>query len=441
MDFKCIFFASRRGSRLSSARAFIRPARNRPNLHVMMNTTVTKILITKERDLKRVYAVEFVNAGKKVTVGVKKEAVLSAGAVNSPQILLLSGVGPKEQLARVGVPLVHDLPGVGKNLHNHVAYFLSFVMDKEKSYNDLDWASAMEYVMNKKGPLSSTGMSQVTGILNTKYADPSGNHPDLQMFFAGYLAQCADTGEVNAFSDPTKPDDPKHLLMSPVVLHPKSRGDITLRSKDPLEPPVIRANYLTEPEDMAVLIEGVRLAQRLGAAPVLKEKYGMREDKTPVADCADKHAYDSDDYWDCAIRHGTGPENHQVGSCKMGPATDASAVVDAELRVHGINGLRVVDCSIMPSVPSGNTASPAMMVAERANDFIRKRWAGSSVNVGDRFGSRPTQPPQKRPPVRPPPPGTHPWSPGFQHSSEFHKTHPHIPMPPHGDFRNARTGM
>lgn len=407
-----------------------------------MNSTATKVLITKEKDLKRVYAVEFVNKGKKYTVGVRKEAILSGGAVNSPQLLLLSGVGPKDELAKVGIPVIHDLPGVGKNLHNHVAYFVSYVLDKEKSYNDLNWANAMDYILHHKGPLSSTGMSQVTGIINSKYADPSGEHPDIQMFFAGYLAQCADTGEVHAFSDPKNPKDPKHFLISPVVLHPKSRGTISLKSSDPLQPPLIKANYLTEPEDMASLIEGVRLAQRLASANILKEKYGVRPDTTPVDECKDK-PYDSDDYWDCAIRHGTGPENHQVGSCKMGPKTDPMAVVDPELQVHGINGLRVVDCSIMPLVPSGNTASPAMMVAEKANDFIKKRW-GSGGGVGDRFAggrpSAPVRPPplytssQKMPqrpqrPGGPHPGGVHPWSPGFQHSEEFHKSHPHIPPP------------
>lgn len=425
---------------MSSARAFIRPARNRPNLHVMMNSTATKILITNEPNLKRVYAVEFINNGKKYTVGVKKEAILSGGAVNTPQLLLLSGIGPRDELNKVGIPVIHNLPGVGKNLHNHVAYFVTFVLDKITGTNDLDWANALDYILNKKGPLSSTGMSQVTGIINSKYADPRGDHPDLQIFFGGYLANCASSGEVGAPADIDNPKSPKHFSMSPVVLHPKSRGSITLRTNDPLEPPVIKANYLTEPEDMATLIEGVRVCQKLGSAKVLKEKYGSRMDTEPVSDCGEKYQYDSDEYWDCAIKHDTGPENHQVGSCKMGPSSDPMAVVDNELRVYGINGLRVVDASVMPMVPSGNTAAPTMMIAEKANDFIRKRWAtGQGFQVGDRFrpNQQPTQPtrqPVKQPAKRPtrPPYYPPPWNPEFQHSPEFHRQHPHIPMPPQG---------
>lgn len=124
---------------------------------------------------------------------------------------------------------------------------------------------------------------------------------------------------------------------------------------------------------MKFSIVGVRLAQKLATAPILKNKYGIRIDTTPEGDCDKKYQFDSDDYWDCAIRHGTGPENHQVGTCKMGPKSDPMAVVDPELQVHGINGLRVVDASVMPLVTSGNTAAPTMMIAERANDFIRKR--------------------------------------------------------------------
>ncbi|GLV42238.1 Glucose dehydrogenase [Carabus blaptoides fortunei] len=362
------------GVRMSSARAFLRSAKDRPNLHVSMNSTVTKVLLTNERNIKRVYAVEYQHKGRKYTVGVKKEAIVSGGAVNSPQVLLLSGIGPREELQRIGIPVIHDLPGVGKNLHNHVAYFMSFIMRNRTDYNDLTWANALEYILNHSGPMSSTGLSQVTGIINTKYADPSGTHPDLQMFFAGYLANCASSGAVDAMADPEHPDEPKHVYMSPVVLHPKSRGSITLRSADPLAPPVIHANYLTEPEDMATLIEGIRLAQRLGSANVLKHKYGMEFDKTEVKECSKQYPFDSDDYWNCAIRHGTGPENHQAGSCKMGPAEDPMAVVDPELAVHGIIGLRVIDTSIMPMVVSGNTAAPAMMIAEKGCDMIKKRW-------------------------------------------------------------------
>lgn len=339
----------------------------------MLNSTATRIYID-QKYRKRAYAIEFISYGRTMAVGVRKELILCAGAINSPQLLLLSGIGPKEHLTKLNIPIAHHLPGVGKNLHNHVAYFLSFLLEKEPERNDLNCGNVLEYMLNHTGPMSSTGMSQVTGILNTKYADQSGDHPDLQMFFLGYLASCASSCEADSTNELDEGVTPRNLLISPVVLHPKSKGDITLRSKNPSDPPVIKVNYLTEPEDMATLIEGVRLAQKFANASVLQDKYGIKLNTQPVGECGDKHDFDSDEYWECAIRQNTVPENHQVGSCKMGPSTDSMAVVSPELKVHGVEGLRVADASVIPMITSGNTASPVMMIGEQAAHFIRKRW-------------------------------------------------------------------
>jgi choline dehydrogenase len=143
---------------MSTARAFLRPARNRPNLHVILNATVTKIIINPTT--KTAEGVEFLKNGFKQTASASKEVILAAGAINSPQLLLLSGIGPKQDLFRLGVPLVHDLRGVGKNLHNHVAVFINFILN-ENAKVDLEWAAAMEYMLDRKGPLASTGLSQV----------------------------------------------------------------------------------------------------------------------------------------------------------------------------------------------------------------------------------------------------------------------------------------
>lgn len=143
---------------MSTARAFLRPARDRPNLHVILNATVTKILINPTT--KTTEGVEFVRNGNKQTVKASKEVILAAGALNSPQLLLLSGIGPKQDLARVGIPLVQDLRGVGQNLHNHVAVFINFVLNDNATV-DLDWAAAMDYMLYRRGPLASTGLSQV----------------------------------------------------------------------------------------------------------------------------------------------------------------------------------------------------------------------------------------------------------------------------------------
>ncbi|KAJ9586360.1 hypothetical protein L9F63_019982 [Diploptera punctata] len=380
---------SRNGTRLSTARAFLRPARDRPNLHVLLNATATRVLI--DPSTKKAYGVEYLRNGNIFTAKANKEVVLSGGAVNSPQLLLLSGVGPKEDLARVRVPLVHDLRGVGHNLHNHVAVFINFMINDNATF-DLDWTAATEYLLNRRGPMSSTGMSQVTAKLNSKYADPSGDHPDVQLFFGGYLANCARTGIVGELEEPTNPRHKRSITISPVVLHPKSRGYLTLKSSNPLDPPLIYANYLSDPADMATLLDAINITLRLGNTRVLKQQYGFELDKTPLPNCVSKYPFGSEGYWECYARLATGPENHQAGSCRMGPTTDPMAVVDPELKVYGIDGLRVMDASIMPMVVSGNTNAPAVMIAEKGTDMIKDKWLVNDVNnrFGDNYGGYPS---------------------------------------------------
>ncbi|CAH1163506.1 unnamed protein product [Phaedon cochleariae] len=375
----------RNSVRLSSARAYLRPARTRPNLHIMLNSTVTKIIINNNGGNKKAERVEFLYRNKLYSVKVRKEIILAAGAINSPQVLLLSGIGPKSELDKVGIKQIHDLPGVGRNLKNHVTFYITYLLNKKKNFNDMDWANALDYILNKRGPLSSTGMSQLTARINSKYADPKGDHPDLQIFFAGYLAKCAKSGEARSLEDPDHPEAKKTLTISPVNLHPQSQGYITLQSKDPLVPPLMIANYLTEEEDSKILVDGIRIIQKLCNSSILIDKYGIELEKEEYGNCAKKHGYDTDDFWECAVRFYTGPENHQACSCKMGPASDPLAVVDNKLRVHGIDGLRIMDASAMPRLVSGNTHATIVLIAERGVDFIKERWLKSS-NVPNRFG-------------------------------------------------------
>lgn len=388
-----LFAFSRNGSRLSSARAFLRDpkVRSRPNLHVMLNSTATRILFKRQGNQKVVSGVEFVYNNRAYRVNVSKEVVLSAGAINSPQLLLLSGIGPRKELNRVGIEQIHELPGVGKNLHNHVTFYLNFLLRKHRAVNDLDWASALDYFLFRNGPMSSTGMSQLTARINSKYADPSGSFPDLQIFFAGYLANCAKSGQINDPEDLKNPDKPRELTMSPVVLHPKSKGYLTLKSRNPMEPPLMYANYLTDPEDVKTLIEGIRVTQRLANTTVLRQKYGIELEKDEYGDCGKKYRYNSDDFWECAIRLYTGPENHQAGSCKMGPEWDRMAVVNPRLEVRGVNGLRVMDASVMPSVVSGNTHATIVMIAERGADFIKNTWLRGALQNRGGFMNAPSK--------------------------------------------------
>ncbi|XP_043476404.1 glucose dehydrogenase [FAD, quinone]-like isoform X2 [Leptopilina heterotoma] len=352
---------SKNGVRVSSAAAFLRPIRNRRNLHIMLNATVARLII---EDSKAV-GVQYYKDGEYRAARVTKEIVVSAGAVNSPQILLLSGIGPAEHLKSVNVQLVKDLPGVGENLHNHVSYTISWSINQRDEYY-LNWAAVTEYVSDQKGIMSSTGLAQITGIVPSRYT--TNDHPDIQFFFGGYQASCAASGEVGSLMS----NDLRRISASPTHLQPRSRGRLRLASNNPFVHPIITANYLQDPQDRAIMVEGILKVMSLSQTNALR-KYNLQLVNRPIRACS-MYAFLTPEYWDCAIRQDTGPENHQAGSCKMGPPSDPQAVVDPELKVYGIKGLRIADASIMPQVTSGNTAAPSMMIGERVAAFIKKDW-------------------------------------------------------------------
>ncbi|XP_051170539.1 glucose dehydrogenase [FAD, quinone]-like isoform X2 [Leptopilina boulardi] len=352
---------SKNGVRVSSSAAFLRPVRNRRNLHIMLNATAARLIIEDNKAV----GIQYYKDGEYRAARVTKEIIVSAGAVNSPQLLLLSGVGPAEQFKSVNVELVKDLPGVGENLHNHVSYTISWNINQRDEYY-LNWAAVTEYVSNQKGIMGSTGMAQITGIIPSRYT--TNDHPDIQFFFGGYQASCAASGEVGALMS----NDFRRISASPTHLQPRSRGRLRLASNNPFVHPIITANYLQDPQDRAIMVEGILKVISLSQTNALR-KYNLQLANRPIPACS-MFTFLSPEYWDCAIRQDTGPENHQAGSCKMGPSSDSLAVVDPELRVHGIKGLRIADASIMPQVTSGNTAAPSMMIGERAAAFIKKDW-------------------------------------------------------------------
>ncbi|KAL6446941.1 hypothetical protein ACFW04_001378 [Cataglyphis niger] len=351
---------SKNGVRVSSATAFLRPIRHRCNLNIALNATATKIIVENDKAV----GVQFYQGGELRVARATKEVIASGGAVNSPQLLLLSGIGPKEHLQAVNVTVVKDLPGVGENLHNHVSYTLSWTIDQPNLY-DLNWAVAAEYVAFQKGPMASTGLSQLTAMLPSIYTTP--DHPDIQMFFGGYQAACA-TGDVGTVIN----DNGRSISMSPTMTQPRSKGNLRLASNDPLAKPIIRGNYLSDPMDVKILVEGIEIALSLANTSAMA-KYNMTLTNRPSPACS-AYPFLSKEYWACAIRQDTGPENHQAGSCKMGPPNDPMAVVDHRLRVYGIKNLRVADASIMPQVTSSNTAAPSMMIGEKAAAYIKSDW-------------------------------------------------------------------
>ncbi|XP_050353192.1 glucose dehydrogenase [FAD, quinone]-like [Nymphalis io] len=358
------------GSRYTTARAYLRPASKRENLHIILNALGSRVII--DPNTKKVTGVEYIKDGQTNTVGVIKEAVLSGGTMNSPQILLLSGVGPKETLDKFNIPVIKDLPGVGQNLHNHVGVTLEFTLTKEPDVPELSWQSAMEYMLKREGPLSATGMSQLTGKVNSRYASAGGRHPDVQFFFGGYYASCSD----GSLGDADKLENEKNkrtVSISAVALQPRSRGYLTLQSIDPTQPPLMQPNYFLHEHELGVVADAARIAYRLANTTILREKYGMQPTEGYGAECPGGGIDPTDEFFKCLTQLHTAPENHQVGTCKMGAKDDPMAVVDPQLKVYGIEGLRVVDASIMPTVPSGNTAAPVIMVAERGAEFIVTR--------------------------------------------------------------------
>ncbi|XP_029177669.1 glucose dehydrogenase [FAD, quinone]-like [Nylanderia fulva] len=352
---------SKNGVRVSSAAAFLRPFRHRRNLQIALNATATKIIIENHKAV----GVQFYQDGELRVARATKEVIVSGGAVNSPQLLLLSGIGPSDHLQAMNVTVVKNLPGVGENLHNHVSYTLSWTINQPNVY-DLNWAAATEYIAYQKGPMSSTGLSQLTAMLPSIYTTP--DHPDIQMFFSGYHAACSQTGEVGALID----NNGRSIRMSPTMTQPRSKGRLRLASNDPLAKPNMWGNYLSDPMDVEILVEGIQVALSLANTSAMA-KYNMTLNNKPLSACSG-YQFLSKDYWACAVHQNTGPENHQAGSCKMGPASDPMAVVDNHLRVYGIRNLRVADTSIMPQVTSSNTAAPAMMIGEKAAAYIKSDW-------------------------------------------------------------------
>lgn len=345
----------------------------------MLNSTATKIEIIEKEGKKSATAVRFIQKhdGNDIEriVKVTKEVIVSGGAVNSPQLLLLSGVGPKEDLDRVGITQVHELPGVGRNLHNHVGFNVYFQLLKEPDVYVLNNETLEQYLHHDGGPMSSSGLAQLTGRLNTKYSEDE-NYPDLQFMFDGYWARCSPNGEEDELVDGV--ERPREIAVVPLLLRAKSRGYLTLNSSDPLEHPLIYGNYLTEDIDILTMVEGVRLVQKISKAEVLKQKYNIVPKNVTYGDCNDRYDDDSDEFWKCAIRYATDPQNHQAGSCKMGPKSDKYAVVNPKLQVHGIPNVRVMDASVMPFMVSANPHANIVMIAERGAKFVKELWQSAA---------------------------------------------------------------
>jgi choline dehydrogenase len=339
---------TRNGLRASASTAYLRPARGRSNLAIETGAHVRRI----EFEGRRARGVAYRQGGIEHQVRAAREVILSAGGLQSPQLLQLSGVGPAEVLQAHGVGVVHALPGVGANLQDHLQARIMFRCTRPITTNDdlRHWhrrlAIGMEWLLFRRGPLA-IGINQAGLFARVM---PESKTPDVQFHFGTLSADLAGA----------KPHPFPGFTMSVCQLRPTSRGTVTIKSRDPFEAPAMKPNYLTTELDCATAVEGVKLARRIAASPSMQpfvaEEYRPGPETATDADLLE------------FVRNHGATIFHPVGTCKMG--SDAAGVVDTRLRVHGLQGLRVVDASIMPTLVSGNTNWPTIMIAEKASDMI-----------------------------------------------------------------------
>jgi choline dehydrogenase len=335
------------GKRCSAAVAYLKPAMSRPNLKVRTAVHVSQILF----EGKRAQGVGFVQNGQSLKAHADREIILSAGAIGSPQLLLLSGIGPADQLRTFGISVVTNLPGVGENLQDHPVVPVAYECTQPVSLASAETLpNLLRYLLFKQGPLTSN-VGEGGAFIKTSLA---GATPDVQYHF----------GPAFFINHGLTPIEGHGFTSGPTLVRPRSVGRIQLRSANPLDPPRIFANYYSDSRDADVMVEGIKITRMIAHAKAFA-KYRGRE--THPGDNVQ-----SDQDLRAHVLKMSETLYHPIGTCKMGPGKDPSAVVDSELRVLGVEGLRVVDASIMPIIPGGNTNAPTIMVAEKAADMIKR---------------------------------------------------------------------
>ncbi|HTZ85137.1 MAG TPA: GMC family oxidoreductase N-terminal domain-containing protein [Solirubrobacteraceae bacterium] len=346
----------RNGRRFSTADAFLRPALPRPNLEVRTKASVLGVELQGDR----VVGVRLRKGRRgEETIRAEREVILSAGAINSPQLLLLSGIGPAEELRAAGVEPRHELPGVGRNLQDHPFVTVLWEVSDETTLYKADHPKHLaEWLLRRSGKLTST-VAEVCAFVRTRGGLPAA---DIQFHMGAAYFENHGQEEYDGHC----------VVIGPVLVSPKARGRVWLRSADPAAKPRILTNSLSEPEDVESLLAGVTLAREIATKSPLAEV--ILKELKPGPEAIDREQLEAD------LRRRMDLLYHPVGTARMSD-THPEAVVDSHLRVHGLQGLRVIDASIFPVIPGGNTNAPTIMVAERGADLIRGRIAAPGVGT------------------------------------------------------------
>ncbi len=344
--------------RSSAASAYLRPARGRPNLTVKTGALAVRIVVERGRAV----GVEVVEDGRRATIRCAREVLLTSGAINSPRLLMLSGIGPADHLAAVGVPVVHDLPGVGANLQDHLDLYAIAECTGDHSYDNVakphrTLLAGLRYLLTKQGPVAST-LFETGGFW---FADTADATPDIQ-FHLG-LGSGIEAG-VDRLTN-------AGVTLNSAYLRPRARGTVRLASADPFAAPLIDPNYWSDPRDRALSLRGLAMARAILSQPALKRFIlAERQPGPAITTEADLAAYA---FRTCKTDH------HPAGTCRMG--VDALAVVAPDLKVRGLENLRVCDASIMPRVNSSNTNAPTIMIGEKAADLVLGRTPLPAANL------------------------------------------------------------
>ena len=342
---------TRNGLRHSTSTAYLKPARSRPNLTVETYAEARRLLFEGRRCVGLAYEIQ----GQPRQVRVARDVILAGGTMGSPQLLELSGVGQAERLKTLGIEVVHDLKGVGENLHDHYLARSVWRVTKNVTFNERMRGlglikEVLKFALTRRG-LMTICAAQLCAFVRSR---PELDLPDLELTFTPWSMQQGRVGVLER--------EPGMSIVA-FQLRPESRGSIHIKSSDPKAPPAIRPNYLDTETDRRVLIDGLRMARRIIASPELDPYRGEQIWPEPRLTTDDELLH--------FARANGGSVGHFAGTCKMGPAADANAVVGPDLRVHGLDGLRIADGSVLPSMISGHTNAPIIMIGEKAADLIR----------------------------------------------------------------------